>query len=77
MNVAELILALQKMPQDEAVVIAGYEGGVDDVTSLEIVRIKRNVHPPDMDYFGEHVVIDREEDLKGDWENGEEAVQIS
>jgi len=40
MTVAELILKLQKMPQDAVVVVRGYESGYDDVKNIKRCKLK-------------------------------------
>ena len=40
------------MPADVDVVVKGYEGGVDDVVNVKLVKIKKDVHPEW--YYGRH-----------------------
>tara|TARA_Y100001963_G_scaffold142128_1_gene211231 strand:+ start:346 stop:666 length:321 start_codon:yes stop_codon:yes gene_type:complete len=56
-TVNQLIERLQEMPQDNIVVIRGYEGGVDEVTVLEDVRVELDVNA-EWNY-GSHEVLDR------------------
>lgn len=53
MTVAELIVALQRLPQDHRVVVKGYEDGYDDI-AIHQLRIAVNVHSPDNHLFGRH-----------------------
>ena len=39
MTVAELIAKLQGMPQEARVVIDGYEGGLDDLKTVELIEM--------------------------------------
>jgi hypothetical protein len=52
MNVKELIEKLMPLPEDNPVVIRGYEGGVDDLKNVEEVKIKKNVNTSW--YYGPH-----------------------
>lgn len=54
MKVKELISLLSQMPADADVVVKGYEGGVDDVTDVTLVRILRDVHKEW--YYGRHAI---------------------
>lgn len=42
MTIAELIKELEKYPQDTRVVVRGYEGGVNDVDTIEETEIYLN-----------------------------------
>lgn len=53
MTIAELIEKLKKFPQDSRVVVRGYEGGVDDVTSIDDIKILLNYNK-DAWYYGDH-----------------------
>lgn len=44
MNVRELIEVLQALPQDALVVVSGYEGGVEEVTSASVCMAIPNAH---------------------------------
>lgn len=44
MKVKDLLTLLSQMPAEADVVIKGYEGGVDDVVNVKIVKIKKDVH---------------------------------
>jgi hypothetical protein len=59
MNVLELIALLSEMPAEAEVVLKGYEGGVDDVVNVNLVRIKKGVNAEW--YYGKHE-IDEEGD---------------
>ena len=59
MNVKELIEHLQTMPSDTMVVVAGYEGGVNEVGSVDKIKLLLDQH--DEWYYGRH-----EEDKNGD-----------
>ena len=52
MNVKELIEKLQVLDPDLMVVRSGYEGGVKEVNSLEVIEIALNVN--DEWYYGSH-----------------------
>ena len=54
MTVAELITKLQEMPRDARVVIDGYEGGLEDVSSVSIIPVVLNKNGPRPDYYGLH-----------------------
>lgn len=54
MRVRELIAELQKMNPNTRVVRDGYEGGVEDVTSVSEVRIQ--LHANDEWYYGSHEI---------------------
>ena len=69
MIVKDLPALLSQMPANADVVIKGYEGGVEDVVSIKLVNINKDIHPEW--YYGRHemdedgntqaVVIQREE----------------
>ena len=59
MKVKDLITLLSQMPADVDVVVKGYEGGVDDVLNLKLVKIKKDIHSEW--YYGRHEI-----DEKGD-----------
>jgi len=52
MTVQELINQLQTFPEDMPVVVWGYEGGCDDVGTLEEVKVDLNVNSEW--YYGKH-----------------------
>lgn len=54
MKVKDLLILLSQMPGDADVVVKGYEGGVDDVIHVKLVKIKKNAHPEW--YYGRHEV---------------------
>lgn len=55
MNVGELIEKLKNYPLDMRIVVAGYEGGYDDMDKLNEMKIVLN-YPPHEDvwYYGKH-----------------------
>ncbi len=61
MKVKDLLAVLSQMPADVDVVIKGYEGGVDDVVNVKLVKIKKDVHSEW--YYGRHE-IDEEGDIQ-------------
>jgi hypothetical protein len=54
MNVQQLIEELQKHPPEMRVIVAGYEGGYNDLDSLKQRSIRLNVNPPEDWYYGTH-----------------------
>jgi hypothetical protein len=54
MNVQQLIEELQKHPPEMRVIVAGYEGGYNDLDSPKQKSIRLNVHPPEDWYYGRH-----------------------
>lgn len=60
MTVAELIEALGKHPGELPVYVSGYEDGVDDVTGVKQVQVRRDVNPEWC--YGDHDVVDLDED---------------
>ena len=52
MNVKQLIETLEKLDPDTMVIRAGYEGGVEEVTHVEVTTIKLNVNTEW--YYGRH-----------------------
>ena len=54
MTVKELIEKLKEFDENMRVVVAGYEGGVDDATLADAVKIKLNQHTAW--YYGKHEV---------------------
>lgn len=79
MKVKALITLLSEMPADADVVAKGYEGGVDDIVNVKLVKLMRDVH--DEWYYGRHdinedgdvqaVFIQKEEREAADEENSE------
>lgn len=54
MKVIDLITLLSQMPSEVDVVLKGYEGGVDDVVNVKLVRIKKDVNSEW--YYGKHEI---------------------
>jgi hypothetical protein len=54
MKVKDLLALLSQMPADADVVVKGYEGGVDDVVNVKLVKIKKDVHSEW--YYGRHEI---------------------
>ena len=54
MKVIDLLTLLSQMPSEADVVVKGYEGGVDDVVNIKLVKIKKDVH--DEWYYGRHEI---------------------
>jgi len=52
MTVAELIEALQRVPQGLTVVRSGYEGGYADVSTFSVIKLRRFVNTEW--YYGPH-----------------------
>ena len=61
MKVVDLLALLTQMPSEADVVVKGYEGGVDDVVNVSLVKIKKNVN--DEWYYGKHA-IDEDSDIQ-------------
>ena len=69
MRVIDLLTLLSQMPVEADVVVKGYEGGVDDVINVKLVKIKKDVnnewyygrHEIDEDGDAQAVFIQREE----------------
>lgn len=61
MKVIDLLTLLSQMPSEADVVVKGYEGGVDDVVNVKLVKIKKNVN--DEWYYGKHA-IDEASDIQ-------------
>lgn len=62
-TIKELIEKLQQFPPGTRVVVCGYEGGYNDVSSIGAFDIALNVHTED--YYGAH---ENAEDVKGGFE---------
>ena len=54
LKVKNLITLLSEMPADADVVLKGYEGGVDDVLNVKLVKIKKDIHAEW--YYGRHEI---------------------
>jgi hypothetical protein len=61
MKVKDILALLSQMPADADVVVKGYEGGVDDVVNVKLVKIKKDVHAEW--YHGRHE-IDEDGDVQ-------------
>ena len=61
MKVMDLLTLLSQMPSEADVVVKGYEGGVDDVVNVKLVKIKKNVNAEW--YYGKHT-IDEDGDVQ-------------
>ncbi len=61
MKVMDLLTLLSEMPADADVVLKGYEGGVDDVLNVKLVKIKKDAHADW--YYGKHA-IDEDGDIQ-------------
>jgi hypothetical protein len=71
MNVKELREKLAEYPDDMRVVLNGYEGGVEDVETVDEVILKLNIH--NKWYYVSHEVI---MDLEDDYSSGESALKV-
>ena len=60
MKVKELIAILSKLNQDLMVVTNGYEGGMEELTYIECIYLKLNVH--EEHYYGSHEERNTEDD---------------
>jgi hypothetical protein len=54
MKVIDLLTLLSQMPAEADVVVKGYEGGVDDVINVKLVKIKKDVYAEW--YYGRHEI---------------------
>jgi len=54
MKVKDLLILLSEMPEDADVVAKGYEGGVDDIINIQLVKLNKDVH--DEWYYGRHEI---------------------
>ena len=54
MKVIDLLTLLSQMPAEADVVVKGYEGGVDDVVDVKLVKIKKDIHAEW--YYGRHEI---------------------
>jgi hypothetical protein len=57
MKVKELIQELQKLDPELLVVLAGYEGGVDELKNITQYKIELDAHK-DWAFFGDHAALD-------------------
>ena len=55
MKIKELIEILSKQDPNLNVVINGYEDGFDDISTLEVIKIKRNANTEW--YYGSHAEV--------------------
>ena len=60
MKVKELIEALSQLDPELMVVVAGYEGGVDEIDKFEMCDIELNVNTEW--YYGKHEVLEKGEE---------------
>ena len=60
-TVKELIEKLQEFPPETRVIVSGYEGGVDDITGVELTFIDLNVNTAW--YYGKHETSDDKNDV--------------
>jgi len=56
MKLKELLALLSQFPPEADIVVKGYEGGLDDVIDVKLVKIKRNVNSDW--YYGRHEADD-------------------
>lgn len=61
MKVKDLIQELQKLDPELLVVVAGYEGGVDEVKNITQYKIELDAHK-DWAFFGDHCALEDIED---------------
>lgn len=61
MNVKQLIEKLSHLDPEMMVVISGYEGGVDEASSIDEIKIKLDTN--DAWYYGAHEVVDHDESI--------------
>ena len=61
MKVIDLLALLSQMPSEADVVVKGYEGGVDDVINVKMVKVKKDVHAEW--FYGRHE-IDEDGDIQ-------------
>ena len=57
MKVKDLIQELQKLDPELLVVVAGYEGGVDELKNLTQYKIELDAYK-DWAFFGNHAALD-------------------
>ena len=63
MKVKELIEKLQELDPEMEVMRHGYEGGVENVTQLEIEQVALNVN--EEWYYGTHETADKDDEYPG------------
>ena len=61
MKVKDLLTLLSQIPAEADVVVKGYEGGVDNVVNVKMVKVKKDVHAEW--YYGRHE-IDEDGDIQ-------------
>ena len=61
MKVKDLLTLLSQMPAEADVVVKGYEGGVDDVINVNMVKVKKDVH---VEWFYGRHEIDEDGDIQ-------------
>ena len=54
MKVKDLLTLLSEMPADADVVAKGYEGGVDNIVNIQLVKLKKDVNAEW--YYGRHEI---------------------
>ncbi len=57
MKVKDLIQELQKLDPELLVVVAGYEGGVDELKNITQYKIELDTYK-DWAFFGDHAALD-------------------
>jgi hypothetical protein len=62
MKVKELIELLSQMDPELMVVVAGYEGGVDEMDKYELCDVELNVNTEW--YYGKHEILEKGEEPK-------------
>jgi hypothetical protein len=62
MKVKELIETLSQLDPELMVVVAGYEGGVDEMDKYELCDVELNVN--DEWYYGKHEILEKGEEPK-------------
>lgn len=55
MNCSQLIALLSSFTPQARVILDGCEGGFNDATKLDLVKIKADANP-DVDYYGRHLI---------------------
>lgn len=69
MRVAELVALLAKFPSTSRVLVDGYEGGLEDVSTLALVPIQADANQ-DRDYFGAHLIDNETPEEMAVWIKG-------
>jgi hypothetical protein len=62
MKVKELIETLSQLDSELMVVVAGYEGGVDEMDKYELCDVELNVNTEW--YYGKHEILEKGEEHK-------------